>query len=73
MFRVYESAGLLEPCADLGDEVKAGYLTARVHDIRRTGLAPDDYHAGIDGIFTERHFRGLIAMGDFPGVIAVPM
>jgi N-alpha-acetyl-L-2,4-diaminobutyrate deacetylase len=68
-----ESAGLLEPCADLGDEVKAGQLIARVHDIRRTGLAPDEYYAGIDGILTGRHFPGLIAMGDFLGVIAVPM
>ncbi len=68
-----ESAGLLEPCADLGDEVKAGQLIARVHDIRRTGLVPDEYHAGIDGILTGRHFPGLIAMGDFLGVIAVPM
>lgn len=68
-----ESAGLLEPCADLGDEVKAGQLIARVHDIRRTGLAPDEYHAGIGGILTGRHFPGLITMGDFLGVIAVPM
>lgn len=68
-----ESAGLLEPCADLGDEVKAGQLIARVHDIRRTGLVPDEYHAGIDGILTGRHFPGLIAMGDFLGVVAVPM
>jgi len=68
-----ESAGLLEPCHDLGDTVKAGDVIARVHDIGRTGLAPVEYHAGIDGILTGRHFPGLIAMGDFLGVIAVPM
>jgi N-alpha-acetyl-L-2,4-diaminobutyrate deacetylase len=68
-----ESDGLLELCVDLGAEVKAGDLLGRVHDIKRTGLAPTDYHAKIDGIFSGRHFPGQIAMGDFLGVIAVPM
>jgi N-alpha-acetyl-L-2,4-diaminobutyrate deacetylase len=66
-----ESAGLLEPCVNLGDEVKAGDLIAKVHNIDRTGRPPKDYYAGIDGIITGRHFPGLIAMGDFLGVIAV--
>lgn len=68
-----ESPGLLELCVDLGDTVKAGDLIGRVHNIDRTGLAPTEYHAGVDGVFTGRHFPGLIAMGDFLGVIAVPM
>jgi N-alpha-acetyl-L-2,4-diaminobutyrate deacetylase len=67
-----ESDGLLELCVDLGTEVKAGDLLGRVHDIKRTGLTPTDYHAKIDGIFSGRHFPGQIAMGDFLGVIAVP-
>ncbi len=67
-----ESDGLLELCVDLGAEVRAGDLLARVHDIRRTGLAPVDYHAKIDGIFSGRHFPGHIAMGDFLAVVAVP-
>ena len=68
-----ESEGLLEPCADLGDTVKKGDLLARVHDIRRTGASPTDYHAKIDGVFTGRHFPGQIKMGDFLAVIAVPV
>ena len=68
-----ESTGLLELCIDLGTEVKAGDLIGRVHNIERTGLAPVEYHAKIDGIFSGRHFPGQIAMGDFLGVIAVPM
>ena len=68
-----ESDGLLELCVDLGAEVKAGDLLGRVHGIKRTGLAPTDYYAKIDGIFSGRHFPGQIAMGDFLGVIAVPM
>jgi N-alpha-acetyl-L-2,4-diaminobutyrate deacetylase len=68
-----ETAGLLEPCINLGAEVKSGDLIAWVHNIERTGLSPTEYRAAIDGIFTGRHFPGLIAMGDFLGVIAVPM
>lgn len=68
-----ESDGLLELCVDLGAEVKAGDLLGRVHDMKRTGQVPTDYHAKIDGIFSGRHFPGQIAMGDFLGVIAVPM
>jgi N-alpha-acetyl-L-2,4-diaminobutyrate deacetylase len=68
-----ESTGLLELCVDLGAEVKAGDLIGRVHNIERTGLAPVEYRAKIDGIFSGRHFPGQIAMGDFLGVIAVPM
>ena len=66
-----ESIGLLEPCVDLGSHVKAGDLIGRVHNIDRTGEAPTDYHAKIDGVLTGRHFPGQIAMGDFLAMIAV--
>lgn len=68
-----ESEGLLELCVDLGATVKAGDLLARVHNISRTGLEPTEYHAKIDGVFSGRHFPGEIKMGDFLGVIAVPI
>ncbi len=68
-----ESAGLLELCVDLGDDVKAGDLIGRIHNTDHTGLAPTEYHAGIDGVFSGRHFPGLIGIGDFLGVIAVRM
>ena len=32
-----------------------------------------EYYAGIDGIYMGRHFPGLITLGDFLGVVAVPM
>ena len=35
-----ESDGLLELCVDLGAEIKAGDLLARVHNIKHTGAAP---------------------------------
>ena len=68
-----ESTGLVEHCVDLGDEVKSGQLIAKVHNIERTGSPPDKYHAKIDGIFTGKHFPGLVVNGDFLGVIAVPV
>jgi len=68
-----ETTGLVEHCVDLGDEVKTGQLVAKVHNIERTGTNPEKYYAGIDGIYTGRHFPGLVVNGDFLGVIAVPM
>jgi N-alpha-acetyl-L-2,4-diaminobutyrate deacetylase len=66
-----ESDGLFELCVDLGAEVKVGALLGRVHDIKRTGQVPTDYHAKIDGVFSGRNFPGQIGMGDFLGMIAV--
>lgn len=70
-FVVCESDGLLELCVDLGATVKQGDLIARVHDVRRTGTTPTEYHAKIDGVFTGRHFPGHIKMGDFLALVAV--
>ncbi len=67
-----ETAGLIEYCVDLGDEVRAGDLLARIHEVERTGGAPVDYHARRDGVFIGRHFPGLIELGDPVGVIGVP-
>ena len=68
-----ETSGLVEHCVDLGDEVKTGQLVAKIHNIERTGTDPEEYYAEIDGIYTGRHFPGLVVNGDFLGVIAVPM
>ena len=62
--------GLLEMCRDLGETVKKGELIARVHDVRRTGTAPVDYHARRDGLLAARHFPGLIGCGDTLAVVA---
>jgi N2-acetyl-L-2,4-diaminobutanoate deacetylase len=68
-----ESTGLVEHCVDLGDKVKTGQLVAKVYNIERTGADPEEYYAEIDGIYTGRHFPGLVVNGDFLGVISVPM
>ncbi|MGB1009552.1 MAG: N(2)-acetyl-L-2,4-diaminobutanoate deacetylase DoeB [Thiolinea sp.] len=68
-----ESSGLLEPCVDIGSTIQAGDVLARVHNIERTGLAPVEYRAKIDGVLAGRHFPGLVNMGDFLAVVAVPV
>ncbi len=66
-----QHSGLFEPCVDLGADVNAGQLLARIHNLERTGSMPYEYWCPIDGVFTGRHFPGLITMGDMVGVIAV--
>jgi N-alpha-acetyl-L-2,4-diaminobutyrate deacetylase len=67
-----ETSGLVEHCVDLGEKVKTSQVVAKIHNIERTGLPPQEYCAGIDGIYTGRHFPGLITAGDFLAVISVP-
>jgi N-alpha-acetyl-L-2,4-diaminobutyrate deacetylase len=69
-FRFAEDAGLVEPCVDLGARVRAGDVVARVHRIDRTGQAPQDYRAALDGVLAARHFPGLVKMGDCLAVVA---
>lgn len=66
-----ESAGLMELCVELGEDVKSGQLIARVYDTDRTGTSPTEYYSPLDGVFTARHFPGLIGMGDIVGVVAL--
>jgi ectoine utilization protein EutE len=62
--------GLIEPCIDLGDPVRAGDVIARVHPIGRTGQTPAEYRAKLDGVLAARHFPGLVKMGDCLAVVA---
>jgi len=66
-----ETSGLLDICVELGEVVTEGQLIARVYDIERTGSLAKEYHSSMDGIFTARHYPGLIGTGDIVGVIAV--
>ncbi|MGH7186771.1 MAG: N-alpha-acetyl diaminobutyric acid deacetylase DoeB, partial [Pseudomonadota bacterium] len=63
--------GLLEPAVDLGDAVAKGDLLARIWPMERTGTAPHEYRARMDGILAGRHFPGRVAMGDCLAVQAV--
>ena len=66
-----ENAGLFEPMVDLGDQVRHGDVIARIWPIDRTGIAPIDYTAKIDGLLISRHFPGLIKMGDCAAVVGI--
>ncbi|MEM5342077.1 N(2)-acetyl-L-2,4-diaminobutanoate deacetylase DoeB [Paraburkholderia azotifigens] len=65
-----EHDGLLEMCKDLGDNVEAGDVIARVHDMTRTGMLPIEYRAKRRGLLAARHFPGLVHIGDTVAVVA---
>ncbi|MDN7559083.1 N(2)-acetyl-L-2,4-diaminobutanoate deacetylase DoeB [Burkholderia orbicola] len=69
-FTTSEHRGLLEMCRDLGSEVEAGDVLARVHDIDRTGVTPIEYVARRRGLLAARHFPGIVQPGDTIAVVA---
>jgi N2-acetyl-L-2,4-diaminobutanoate deacetylase len=71
-FTFAEDDGLIEPMIDLGGAVAAGDLVARIHPVTRTGLAPAELIARLDGLLVARHFPGLVKDGDCAAVVAVP-
>ncbi|MGF6233585.1 N-alpha-acetyl-L-2,4-diaminobutyrate deacetylase [Inquilinus ginsengisoli] len=68
-FRFGEQDGMAETCVDLGDPVRKGDIIARIHPVDRTGQAPAEYRAALDGILAARHFPGLVKAGDCLAVI----
>jgi len=70
-FSFAEDAGLIEPLYDLGEAVKKGDVVARIHPVGRTGVAPVEIKAKMDGILAARHFPGLVKSGDCVAVMAV--
>jgi len=68
-----EHQGLLEMCVELGQQVRAGQLIARIHSLERTGEAPREYHAQRDGILACRRHPALVGIGDTFAVLAVEM
>jgi N-alpha-acetyl-L-2,4-diaminobutyrate deacetylase len=72
-FRFAEEDGLIEPCKDLGEEVREGEVLAHIYSVGRTGAAPTEHRATMDGILAARHFPGLVQAGDCVAVLAVPV
>ncbi|KQV33522.1 N(2)-acetyl-L-2,4-diaminobutanoate deacetylase DoeB [Rhizobium sp. Root1204] len=66
-----EDAGLIEPLADLGDTVSRGQAVALIHPVGRTGQAPIEISAKMDGVLCARHFPGLVKAGDCVAVLAI--
>jgi N-alpha-acetyl-L-2,4-diaminobutyrate deacetylase len=66
-----EEDGMIETMVDLGEPVKKGEVIARIHGVGRTGAAPQELRAMMDGLLAARHFPGLVKAGDCASVIAV--
>lgn len=69
-FGFAQESGLVEPLKDLGEDVVAGEILSRIHPIGRTGGAPFEHRARLDGVLVARHFPGLAKVGDCLTVIA---
>lgn len=69
-FRFAQDGGLIRFLADLGDRVGKGQPIAEIYPTLRTGLDPVTVTAGRSGLFTARHFPGLVKPGDCVAVIA---
>ncbi|MCK0198766.1 N(2)-acetyl-L-2,4-diaminobutanoate deacetylase DoeB [Ancylobacter sp. 6x-1] len=70
-FAFAQDDGLVAFACDLGAPVRRGDLIARVYPIGRTGLAPAEYRAAMDGVLAARHVPGLVTSGDCLSVLAV--
>jgi hypothetical protein len=68
-FTFAEEAGLVEPCKDLGETVRADDVLARVYPLERTGKSPTEYRATMNGMTVARHFPGLVAAADCLAVV----
>ncbi|WP_332305006.1 N(2)-acetyl-L-2,4-diaminobutanoate deacetylase DoeB [Rhizobium sp. GR12] len=69
-FTFAQDDGLIAFARDLGDTVRTGEIIASVYPVGRTGVAPIDYRAAMDGLLAARHVPGLIKAGDCLAVIA---
>jgi len=69
-FTFAEESGLIQFLADLGDTVEKGQAIALIYPTGRTGLDPVKLRVRRSGMFTARHFPGLVKPGDCVAVIA---
>jgi N-alpha-acetyl-L-2,4-diaminobutyrate deacetylase len=70
-FTFADTDGMLELTRDLGEPVRKGDTIARIWPLDRTGRAPADYQARLDGRLIARHFPGLTQAGDCLAVVGV--
>lgn len=69
-FHFCTQPGMIAYAVDLGTEVQAGDLIARIWPTDRSGGQAQPCHAARSGILTARHVPGLVQMGDFIALIA---
>ena len=64
------SAGLYEPVVEAGVPVSEGDLLARLHSLEAPDEAPRELRAPTDGLLLAVASRGIVAQGDFAGLVA---
>lgn len=69
-FSFSENCGLIRFCANLGDVIEKEQVIAMIYPTGRTGLDPVELRARRSGLFTARHFPGLVKPGDCVAVVA---
>lgn len=69
-FSFAEDFGLIRFCANLGDVIEKGQVIALIYSTGRTGQDPVELRARRSGLFTARHFPGLVKPGDCVAVVA---
>ena len=70
-FSFAEEDGMIELTVALGDRIRAGETIARMWRRDRTGAAPHEFRANLDGVLVARHFPGLVQTGDCVAVVGV--
>lgn len=70
-FSFAEDGGLIEFVKDLGDGLRKDETVALIYPTGRTGAAPQEIKARMEGIFAARHYPGLVKPGDCVSVLAV--
>ncbi len=70
-FLFSQDDGVIESLVALGDPVKHGQPLVRIYALGRTGVAPVELAARMDGMLVARHFPGLVKTGDCAAVVAV--
>ena len=69
-FTFAQETGAIAVTRDLGEPVRAGEVIAKVYPTNRTGTAPSEHRAQMDGILAARHHPGLVKLGDCVSVVA---
>ena len=70
-FHFAPESGVLELLVELGGQVQAGDILAKIWPINKTGSEPIYIAANRDGLLIARHFPGLVQDGDCLAVLAV--
>lgn len=72
-FVIARHSGMLELCADVGDQVETGQVLCRIFDYEDPAASNQTYQSQRSGMVISRHAPGLVQRGDCVAVIAEPI